>query len=156
MISCESIFGNQVAIAKEKLSFRPSVYAVLINDGKIVLLHNRVGGQYALPGGGVEIGEPILKALHREVKEETGLEIEVGEFLHFQEQFFYYDPKDLAFHSFLFFYWCTPTSFNLIPDNQVEDSESEKPRWFDLTKLDQNEIQPHHWNVIEMAKMKLS
>jgi 8-oxo-dGTP diphosphatase len=156
MIRCDSIFGNQVLIAKEKLTFRASVYAVLINEGKILLVHNRRGGKLALPGGGIEIGEPILNALRREVKEESGLEIEIDLFLRFQEQFFYYDPKDLAFHSFLFYYLCKPTSFDLIPDDQVDDRESEKPRWFDIAKLDKNEIQAHHWEVIEMAKMKLS
>ena len=156
MIRCDSIFGNQVLIAKEKLTFRASVYAVLINKGNILLVHNRRGGKLALPGGGIEIGEPISLALSREVKEETGLEIQVDEFLHFQEQFFYYDPKDLAFHSFLFFYLCTPTSFELIPDDQVDDRESEKPRWFDITKLDKDKIQAHHWEVIEMANMNLS
>jgi ADP-ribose pyrophosphatase YjhB (NUDIX family) len=38
-------------------------------------------GTYRLPSGGVRWGESVLSALHREAREEMGLEIEVGRFL---------------------------------------------------------------------------
>ncbi len=35
-------------------------------------------GRYHLPGGRVNMGEPFLEALRREVDEETGLAVEIG------------------------------------------------------------------------------
>ncbi len=36
------------------------------------------GLHYNLPGGGTQRGEPVREAVRREVREETGLEVEVG------------------------------------------------------------------------------
>jgi 8-oxo-dGTP diphosphatase len=55
---------------------RPGAYAVVIDDDwrvAVVL----VGGEAFLPGGGIDPGETPEQAVHREVREETGLAIEV-------------------------------------------------------------------------------
>jgi 8-oxo-dGTP pyrophosphatase MutT (NUDIX family) len=60
------------------LSIRPGVAAVILNSENEVLLHlRRVGGAWAPPSGSMEPGETVLKALKRELLEETGLEVRV-------------------------------------------------------------------------------
>lgn len=48
------------------------------NEGKILLIKSPERG-WEIPGGQVELGEGLTDALKREIKEETGIDIEVGE-----------------------------------------------------------------------------
>lgn len=52
--------------------------AVVINDqGKIVLHRRSDNARWSIPGGAMELGESIAETAVREVKEETGLDVEV-------------------------------------------------------------------------------
>jgi 8-oxo-dGTP pyrophosphatase MutT (NUDIX family) len=55
----------------------PSVSAVVERDGRILLIHKTDNGLWALPGGGHDPGESIADTVVREVKEETGYDVEV-------------------------------------------------------------------------------
>ena len=57
-----------------------SVKAVVIHDGCVLLLLNE-RGEWDLPGGRPDPGEDHRAALKREVREEAGLEVEVGALL---------------------------------------------------------------------------
>jgi 8-oxo-dGTP pyrophosphatase MutT (NUDIX family) len=54
-----------------------SIKGVLIHDGRVLLLLNE-RGEWDLPGGRPDPGEDHRPALAREVREETGLTVEVG------------------------------------------------------------------------------
>ena len=57
---------------------RVGSFAIVRNDqGAHLLSHRRDMDLWNLPGGGVERGEPPWEAVVREVREETGLEVEV-------------------------------------------------------------------------------
>ena len=55
----------------------PSVVAVVERDGTVLLIHKTDNDLWALPGGGHEPGETIADTVVREVREETGYDVEV-------------------------------------------------------------------------------
>jgi ADP-ribose pyrophosphatase YjhB (NUDIX family) len=56
----------------------PSANVIVVNDdGMILLIRRTDNGNLALPGGGMDLGETITHAAIREVKEETGLDVEI-------------------------------------------------------------------------------
>lgn len=143
MIECKTLDGQSIFVPREKLLFRPAVYAIIFHLDQILLLNTRTTGLYDLPGGGVELGETLDVALRREVKEETGIEIDVGKLRHFSEEFFYYQPTEKAYHNYRFFFNCVPRNIRLIEDHEVDDEEAEKPRWIKTGDLHADKFQSH-------------
>ncbi len=66
-------------------SQRVTAYGVCVVNDEILLVRastlTEVPGRWFLPGGGVDHGEHPKEALHREVREETGLHATVGPLL---------------------------------------------------------------------------
>ena len=58
------------------------VGVAVVNDGQLLLVQRGRDpgkGLWAVPGGRVEFGEPMREAARREVAEETGLDVRVGD-----------------------------------------------------------------------------
>lgn len=54
-------------------TLRPGAYAILARDGMVLLTHqSQPMPEFQLPGGGIDPGEQMIPALHREILEETG------------------------------------------------------------------------------------
>jgi 8-oxo-dGTP diphosphatase len=56
-----------------------AVSAAIVRDGKILVVRRArapAHGLYTLPGGVVEVGETLVEAVAREVREETGMTVE--------------------------------------------------------------------------------
>ena len=67
------------------LKFNIRVYGILINDRKQILVADEFirGGLYTkFPGGGLEFGEGTRDCLKRELKEELGIEAEIGDHIY--------------------------------------------------------------------------
>lgn len=55
--------------------------AIIDGAGRVLLQHRTDGDYWGLPGGGMEPGDTFITAARREVREETGLEIQIIELL---------------------------------------------------------------------------
>lgn len=71
----------------DALQVRPT--GILIEDGKILLTRQEVSRMrnWSLPGGKPQFGETIEHCLIRETKEETGLDVKLGELLYVCDRF---------------------------------------------------------------------
>jgi 8-oxo-dGTP diphosphatase len=66
-----------------------SVSGLIVQDGKILLIlrgNHPYKDHWSLPGGGIEPGERLRDAVKREVREETGLDVEVGVIAGYREE----------------------------------------------------------------------
>lgn len=69
---------------------RPGAYALLIRgDAALLTWQQAPEPEFQLPGGGIDAGESPLRALHREVREETGWAIGVARRLGAYRRFCY-------------------------------------------------------------------
>ena len=85
----EDKIGNEIN-AKFGNQLRTRVNGVLIQNDKVLMIRHLMGDQkefWSVPGGGMDYGTSAKYNLKREFLEETGLEIETGNFL-FVHEFF--------------------------------------------------------------------
>jgi len=151
LIKCRTLFNDTKLVPAESLIQRPSVYGIVLHDGKLLVGHARSTQKYVLPGGGIEKGEAVEDALKREIWEETGVQVEVGAFLHFETDLFYYDPLDMALQGFLFFYECQSITTRLDPPEYPPEEDLDFPLWAALDDLTVDSFQAHGAIILELV-----
>lgn len=155
LVKCRTLFNETRYVPAEKLVQRPSVYGIVVHERQLLLAQARSTQKFVLPGGGIEKGEPVTAALRREIWEETGIQAEIGEFLHFETDLFYYDPQDLALHGFLFYYRCTPVTTALNPPAYPAEEDLAYPLWADIERLRAADFQAHGELVLRLVQQCL-
>jgi ADP-ribose pyrophosphatase YjhB (NUDIX family) len=114
---------------------RPGVSAIIFDAAAAILLQRRDdNGLWGLPGGGVEPGESVREAIIREVREETGLEVEplrlIGVYSAPEHHQVVSYPDGNVVHYVSAFFECTVTGGTL-----ACGPESLDLRWFDPEAL---------------------
>jgi 8-oxo-dGTP diphosphatase len=134
-VICEDIDRNTYEVPASELYFRPSVYGVVVQDGKVLLSKQWNG--YDFPGGGMDLGETIEEALVREVKEETGLDVRVGKVLACENSFFKMPFTGKYAHCILMYYLCEVTGGEITTAHFSEDEKryADMPEWIPLDRV---------------------
>jgi ADP-ribose pyrophosphatase YjhB (NUDIX family) len=134
-IICSDIDGNIHEVEASKLSYRPSVYGIIIQDDKILLVPQFDG--YDFPGGGMKIHETLEEALKREVKEETGLDILQDQIVACEHSFFLLPNVNIPVSSILIFYVCKVVDGEITDAyfDEYEKKYAKKAEWISLNKL---------------------
>lgn len=100
------------------------VGAVVVSGGRALLVkrgNEPAKGVWSIPGGKVELGETIHDAVVREIREETGLEIEVGDRLQILERIFRDDSGRVRYHYVLIDYRALPIGGKLCASSDAAD-----------------------------------
>ncbi|MEG0775372.1 NUDIX domain-containing protein [Clostridium sp.] len=139
---------------------RVSARGIVINNDKILLNEFGGGKYYNIPGGGVEPGETVRQAVAREIFEESGLSVTVGDFIFALE----YEPNNcnyiygktpkisLVFRCFMNGEdKITPPT---VPDIDPDDSEIvSEAKWVQISDLENINYVPYiHEELMEYIK----
>ncbi|CAA9285517.1 MAG: hypothetical protein AVDCRST_MAG77-4242 [uncultured Chloroflexi bacterium] len=123
------------------------VGVVVVRDGKVLLIQRGRDpgrGLWAVPGGMVDLGETCEEAARREAKEETGLDVEVGEVFWAGEYIGRDAQGRVDYHNVLVDYLAQA------PDGDpVSGDDAMDVRWFGPDDLDDVQLTASMWQLLE-------
>ncbi|EME82148.1 uncharacterized protein MYCFIDRAFT_83601 [Pseudocercospora fijiensis CIRAD86] len=138
IVECADVYGELHQTPIAELQWRPAAYGIVIKD-KQVLLVRQFGGEYDLPGGGVNIGEDPKTAVMREIMEESGIEAKDPVLLGMESSLFRASHSDnKSYHSLLFYYNCSYVSgeISISHLDEVERQYVDTAEWVRLDLID--------------------
>ncbi|HVX65617.1 MAG TPA: NUDIX hydrolase [Bryobacteraceae bacterium] len=125
------------------------VGAIVEQGGRVLLVergHEPQKGVWSLPGGVVEAGESLRDAVRREVREETGLDVEPVSVAEVFERIMPDRDGRLEYHYVLIDYICNVTGGSLAPA-----SDAARAAWVPRAELSSYRITEGTLDVIEKA-----
>lgn len=117
----------------------PSVGVMVFKDKEVLLVlrgQEPSKGKWSIPGGVVELGETIREAGHREVLEECGVEIEVGDVVDVLDAVLRDEEGQVQYHYVLIDLMATHVKGDLSVGSDIEDArwvKEEQLASFDMT-----------------------
>ncbi|MEO8710839.1 MAG: NUDIX domain-containing protein [Parafilimonas sp.] len=146
------------------------VYGILMDKNKRVLLSDEfIRGDYftKFPGGGLELGEGTRDCLQREFKEETGLDVIIGDHI-YTTDYFQQSAFNLTDQIISIYYFVQAEDINKLQVKiklfdfetyQISDpkGQSEVLRWIEWNALTEDAVSlPIDKLVVKMLKQSMS
>jgi 8-oxo-dGTP diphosphatase len=129
------------------------VGALIFEDGNILLVERGqepLKGYWSIPGGIVETGERLAEGIRREVREETGLEVDALAVFEIFERIIPDAQGKTEYHYVLIDYLCRPRGGKLAPASDVSSVA-----WVSEQNLRNYRLTEGTLEVIERAFAKL-
>jgi 8-oxo-dGTP diphosphatase len=101
------------------------VGAVILRDGQVVIVKRRyepLAGRWSLPGGTLELGETLEAGVIREMREETGLDVDVGPVIEVFDRIMLDEERRVRYHFVLVDYLCWPVGGELRAGSDVHQA----------------------------------
>ena len=98
-----------------------------------------LAGQWSLPGGAIEVGETLEAGVAREIREETGLTVDVGSIVEVFDRIFRDEASRVKYHFVLIDYVCRATGGQFRAGSDVGDvaiADPDRLAPFELTDKD--------------------
>ena len=107
------------------------VGGVVISSGRALLIRRGgppLQGQWSIPGGMLEIGETLIEGVRRELLEETGVEVRVGELIEVFERINRDGNGKAQYHFVVLDYLCEAVRGEARPGSDVTAVAWAKPQ----------------------------
>ena len=101
------------------------VGAVIVKAGRVLLVKRRyepLAGRWSIPGGTLELGETLETGVAREMREETGLEVEIGPVIEVFDRIIFDADNRVRYHFVLVDYLCWPIAGDLQAGSDVDEA----------------------------------
>jgi ADP-ribose pyrophosphatase YjhB (NUDIX family) len=107
----------------------------IVADGERLLLikrgHAPSAGLWSIPGGRVEPGETLQQAVRREIQEECGLDVAVGDIAIILDRISRHSDGSIRSHYLILDFWATPAD-GRAPATIQASSDAADASWFTL------------------------
>ncbi|HOC61055.1 MAG TPA: NUDIX hydrolase [Smithellaceae bacterium] len=113
---------------------RVGVGAITFKDGKVLLVKRGIEpslGLWAIPGGTLKLGEPLPECAAREILEETGITINVGDCVYVFDFIERDDQRKIKFH-----YVIVDFAADYLSGEAKGADDAEEARWFSPEDLE--------------------
>jgi 8-oxo-dGTP diphosphatase len=130
------------------------VGAIIIDQDRILLVkrgHAPLAGEWSIPGGVLEVGETMRQAAAREVMEETGLTVDVGELLGVYDRVLRDADERTRYHYVLIDFLC-----HRIAGEPRAAGDADEARWFTQDELAGLSLATDTAEVIQIGFTKVS
>lgn len=127
------------------VKWRVSAYAIVIRDGKLLVVKHNWQTFYDVPGGGVELGETLTETVQREGLEEAGAKFRLGDIFGIKQDWFFHQAEQQFYQAMQVFYQAELQG----ELQQPMQKDVVEVTWLPLTEHEFPKLQP---NVVELLR----
>ena len=128
-----------ITFKTEQGRFNYRVCGMIINNGKILAMHDQRSPYYYLPGGRVQLGETVKEAVLREIREELEIDAKIVRPLWFNQGFFTEDVSGEQFHEICVYFLMDISHSDLLSKGEKfvlnEGNQRHAFEWLEFDRL---------------------